>query len=92
MNRRQATGDGRRAAGARESARQSVDPNSCVVVRVGHGANCSSIGSVIDTLFIGATVGGAILAAVCAAMKEEGVTVVGPPAREEKDEKKEERS
>ena len=46
-------------------------------VRLGHGANCSSVGSVIDTLFIGAAVGGAILAAVCAAMKTETITVVG---------------
>ncbi|MDB4936120.1 MAG: hypothetical protein JWP87_3092, partial [Labilithrix sp.] len=50
-------------------------------IRVGHGANCSSVGSVIDTLFLGATVGGAILAAVCAAMRVEGVTVVGNGAR-----------
>lgn len=64
---------------------ENVDPESCVVVRVGHGANCSSIGSVVDTLFIGATVGGAILAAVCAAMKEEGVTVVGRPASDERE-------
>jgi hypothetical protein len=47
------------------------------VLRLGHGANCSSVGSVIDTLFIGAALGGAIFAAVCAAMKNEGVTVVG---------------
>jgi hypothetical protein len=47
------------------------------VVRVGHGANCSSVGSVIDTLFLGAAVGGAVFAAVCAAMKVETVTVVG---------------
>lgn len=60
-----------------ESAREEVTPEQCRVVRVGHGANCSSIGSVIDTLFLGATLGGAILAAVCAAMKDEGVTVVG---------------
>jgi hypothetical protein len=50
-------------------------------VRLGHGANCSSVGSVIDTLFLGATVGGAILAAVCAAMKAESVTVVGNGTR-----------
>jgi hypothetical protein len=54
-------------------------------VRLGHGANCSSVGSVIDTLFLGATLGGVVFAAVCAAMKVEGVTVVGsagptPPA------------
>ena len=46
-------------------------------VRIGHGANCSSVGSVIDTLFLGAAVGGAIVAAVFAAMKVEPVTVVG---------------
>jgi hypothetical protein len=46
-------------------------------VRVGHGANCSSVGSVIDTLFLGAAVGGAVFAAVLAAMKAEPVTVVG---------------
>ena len=46
-------------------------------VRLGHGANCSSVGSVIDTLFLGAAFGGAIVAAVLAAMKVEPVTVVG---------------
>lgn len=49
-------------------------------VRLGHGANCSSIGSVVDTLFATAVIGGAVLAAVLAAMKKEAVTVVGPPA------------
>jgi hypothetical protein len=49
-------------------------------VRLGHGANCSSVGSVIDTLFVGAAVGGAILAALCAAMKEEDVHVVEVPS------------
>lgn len=58
-------------------------------VRLGHGANCSSVGSVIDTLFLGAALGGVVFAAVCAAMKVEGITVVGaapptpPPAPEE---------
>ena len=42
------------------------------VVREGHGANCSSIGSVIDTLFATAAVGGALLAAVAAAVRDEG--------------------
>jgi hypothetical protein len=47
-------------------------------VRAGVGANCSSVGSVIDTLFLGAAFGGAIVAAVLAAMKEEEeVRVVG---------------
>jgi hypothetical protein len=45
------------------------------VVRAGHGANCSSIGSVIDTLFVAATVGAAVFAAVAAALAEEDVKV-----------------
>lgn len=60
-------------------------------VRVGHGANCSSVGSVVDTLFLGAAVGGAVFAAVLAAMKVEPVTVVGkPPDEPERDEPGEE--
>ena len=43
-----------------------------LVVREGHGANCSSIGSVIDMLFATAAVGGALLAAVAAAVRDEG--------------------
>jgi len=37
-------------------------------VREGHGANCSSIGSVIDTLFVAQVAAGAVLAAVAAAL------------------------
>ena len=47
------------------------------VVRLGHGANCSSIGSVVDTLFVAAVVSGALFAVILAAMKEEDVKVVG---------------
>lgn len=46
-------------------------------VRLGHGANCSSVGSVVDTLFVTAVVGGAIFAAICAAMADEPIRVVG---------------
>jgi hypothetical protein len=52
-------------------------PESIRVVRLGHGANCSSIGSVVDTLFASAVIGGAVLAAVLAAMRQEKVVVVG---------------
>ena len=58
------------------------------VVRAGHGANCSSIGSVIDTLFVTALAGGAIFAAVMAALAKEPVTGMAgstsaePPAPE----------
>jgi hypothetical protein len=50
-------------------------------VRLGHGANCSSIGSVVDTLFASAVVTGAIFAAVCAALAREKITVVGPGSK-----------
>ncbi len=46
-------------------------------VRLGHGANCSSVGSVIDTLFLSAVVGGAIFTAVAAALAREEARVVG---------------
>jgi hypothetical protein len=63
-----------------QSARRSreLDASNLRVVRVGHGGNCSSVGSVVDTLFVSAAVGGAMLAAICAAMKAEPITVVGP--------------
>lgn len=38
------------------------------VVREGHGANCSSIGSVIDTLFVAQVAAGALLAVVAATL------------------------
>jgi hypothetical protein len=54
-----------------------MKPENVRAIRLGHGANCSSIGSVIDTLFVAAVVSGAIFAVVLAAMKEEDVKVVG---------------
>lgn len=39
-----------------------------LVVRRGPGANCSSIGSAVEMLFLSATVGTALLAAVAAAL------------------------
>jgi len=39
-------------------------PEGVLAVRLGPGANCSSIGSVVDILFVSATVGGALLAAL----------------------------
>lgn len=51
-------------------------------VREGHGANCSSLGSVIDTLFASAAISGAVLAAVAAALATEKVVVHEPPPGE----------
>lgn len=50
-----------------EEERQ-VDASNVLVVREGHGANCSSIGSVIDTLFVAQVAAGAIIAAVVASL------------------------
>jgi len=59
----------------------SDEPLECHVerVRAGHGANCSSVGSVVDTLFVTAAVGAAVFAAVVAALKSEEVRVVSKP-------------
>ena len=59
-------------------------------VREGHGANCSSIGSVIDTLFATAVVGGALYAAIAASLAKGDVRVVGPRASRDGAEKEKE--
>jgi hypothetical protein len=72
-----------------EDARLARIARGIRVVREGHGANCSSIGSVVDTLFATAVVGGVVLAAVAAALARDEVRVVGnrsEPAPEEKGE------
>ena len=61
----------------RAGDRTEVDAGQVRVVRVGHGANCSSIGSVVDTLFATAAVGAAVFAAVLSALRSEEVRVVG---------------
>ncbi len=81
------------------SERPPIDPASLAphvrVVRLGHGANCSSVGSIIDTLFVSAVVGGAVFTAIAAALAREEVRTVGRPtegdatgdrARDERDE------
>ena len=57
-----------------------LEPEHVLRVRRGHGANCSSIGSVVDTLFATAAVGAAVFAAMVAALKSEDVRVVGESA------------
>ncbi len=69
-----------------------------IAVREGPSANCSSIGSVVDTLFVTAAVGGALFAAVAAAVQREknAVRVVGEPTpiatEEETEEETEEKT
>ncbi|HEY4013105.1 MAG TPA: hypothetical protein VGM06_07190 [Polyangiaceae bacterium] len=47
------------------------DDDHVLAVRVGHGANCSSVGSVVDTLFATAAVAAAVFAAVAGALASE---------------------
>jgi len=60
------------------SDRREIQTQQVRRVRIGHGANCSSIGSVVDTLFASAVAGAAIFAAVVAALNTERVHVVKP--------------
>jgi hypothetical protein len=61
-------------------------PSSIRVVRLGHGANCSSIGSVVDTLFVTSLLGGALFAACVGALGKEPVEVIGEGSSKEKEE------
>lgn len=51
-----------------EAAPARIDPEEILTVRRGPGANCSSIGSTLDVLFLSATVAGVILVSVAAAL------------------------
>jgi hypothetical protein len=62
---------------AREEGEPGLLEEHVLRVRLGHGANCSSMGSVIDTLFATAVVGAAVFAAVAAALQKEEVRVAG---------------
>lgn len=67
----------------REEGRRQIDERSIRAVRMGHGANCSSIGSVIDTLFATAVIGAAVFAAITAAVKTEKIKIVGRQQRDD---------
>ncbi|HEY2513264.1 MAG TPA: hypothetical protein VGI39_20490 [Polyangiaceae bacterium] len=69
------------SADAANDERQARLEAGIQAVREGHGANCSSIGSVIDSLFAGAVIGGALFAALAAALAREEIKVVGSPKR-----------
>jgi hypothetical protein len=61
---------------ARAPAAPSSPPGKVLSVHPGHSANCSSIGSVVDFLFLSGTAGAALLSAVTALLTAE-------PAQEE---------
>ncbi len=51
-------------------------PEGVLAVRAGPGANCSSIGSVVDLLFGTAVAAGVLYAAIAAALPDAKVEVV----------------
>ena len=48
-----------------------------LAIRRGPGANCSSIGSVVDILFGAAVLGGAVYAAIAASLRDRPLRVIG---------------
>jgi hypothetical protein len=61
-------------------------PEGVLAVRTGPGANCSSIGSVVDLLFATVVVAGAVYAAVATALPDpprKDPPPPGPPRDEE---------
>ena len=62
------------------SARPStaIAPVKVLAIRRGPGANCSSIGSVVDMLFGAAVVGGALYAAIVASLSDRELVQIAP--------------
>lgn len=55
------------------------DEGRVLVVRRGAGANCSSIGSAVEMLFLSATAGAALVAAVTAMLGDDDEAPEEPP-------------
>lgn len=70
-----------------EARPAEIEPGEILAVRRGPGANCSSIGSVLDMIFLSATIGGALLVAVAASL---GDGPAPPSARDTDDAKDDE--
>lgn len=62
------------------AAAEPISPDDILVIRRGPGANCSSIGSVLDVLFLSAVAGGVILVGVAALLGEQAATPQEPEA------------
>lgn len=72
------------SAEAQSAPQPALSEGHVLRVRLGHGANCSSIGSLVDTMFAVATIGSAVFASVVAAMGTEPVHVAGASRSGEK--------
>jgi len=66
-------------------ATEPIRPEDILIVRRGPGANCSSIGSTLDLLFLSAALAGAIFAGIAATLADEEV---GARARTDDDKRK----
>jgi len=66
-----------------EIAEATIEPEEILAARRGPGANCSSVGSALDLLFLSATLAGVVMAGIAAAFGGE------PKAREDKAEEAE---
>ena len=64
--------------GSVEIAEATIEPEEILAARRGPGANCSSVGSALDLLFLSATLAGVVMAGIAAAFGRE------PEAREGK--------
>jgi hypothetical protein len=60
-------------------------PEGVLAVRAGPGANCSSIGSVVDMLFAAAVLSGVVYAGVVASLADREFEQVGRGGRREGD-------
>ncbi len=58
-------------AGAVEVAAAAIDASEILAVRRGPGANCSSIGSALDLLFLSSVAAGVVFAAIAASFGDE---------------------
>jgi hypothetical protein len=58
-------------AGPIEVGAGAIEPGEILAVRRGPGANCSSIGSALDLLFMSSVAAGVVLAAIAASFGDE---------------------
>lgn len=64
-----------------EASPAPLSPEEILVVRRGPGANCSSIGSALDMLYLSAVAAGAVLVGIAAALGERATTTNPSPSR-----------
>lgn len=69
-----ATTESRASNPIEEASPAALSPEEILVVRRGPGANCSSIGSALDMLYLSAVAAGAVLVGIAAALGEHATT------------------